>query len=142
MKQKLPWLLLGIGLFVGFVLGAISSTFFLNKIAATHLGGSAVSEGVRTILVLRQIRLGRTNEAIEHLEMQLDSVIITGAVSLEEQPSDRESRQLRTVLQGIATYRQQYPRTNGVAGVQESLDAVRKSVVPKGEKKTEKPQAP
>ena len=130
--------MLGVGLFVGFLAGAISSTFFLNKIAATHLGGSAVSDGAGTVLMLRQLRLGRTNEAIEHLEMQLDSVIITGSVSLEERPADKGSGQLRTVLQGIAMYRQQYPRTNELGGVQENLDAVLKAVVPKGEKQNEK----
>lgn len=142
MKQKLPWLLLGIGLFVGFVVGAISSTFFLNKIIASHLGGSAVSEGVGHILVLQQLRLGRTNEAIEHLEVKLDGVIITGSASMDSRPSDKESALLRTVLQGIAKYRLQYPRTNEMAGVREALDAALKSSVPRSEAKKEKRRAP
>ncbi len=142
MKQILPWLLLGVGLFVGFVVGAISSLFFLNKIAATHLGGSALSEGVGTKSVLQQLRLGRTNEAIEHLEMELDGVIITGSISMEERPSGKESGLLRTVLQGIAKYRQQYPRTNELAGVREALDDALTSVVPRSETQKEKRQAP
>ena len=127
MKPKLPWLLLGFGLFVGFVLGAISSTFFLNKIAAKHLTSGALVEGGKAYRALEEIRSGRTSNALDQLEVDLDSSILSASAILEERSGDKESASLRRFLTRIAQYRQRFPRTNESAEVQEMLDAALKS---------------
>ena len=138
MKQKLPWLLLVVGLFAGFVMGAISSTFFLNKIAAKHLSSGALVEGIRAYGMLSEIRAGRTSNAVDQLEMDLDSSVISASVILEERLGDKETASLKNLLVKVANYRQRFPRTNESTEVQEMLDAALKSATQADELQKEK----
>ncbi len=124
-------------MFVGFVVGAISSSFFLNKIAAKHLSSGALVEGIKSYSALLEIRAGRTSNAVDQLEDDLDSSVVSASVILEERLGDKETASLKRFLTKVAQYRRQYPRTNESAEFQEMVDAALKSVVPKFEKQNE-----
>lgn len=125
MKLKL---LISLAVIVAFVTGFLLGRWQARQSVDSHIGKLSMPEIRRATAdfskaagLLKAIRAGTTNEALEDLEGELDTqVLLIGAVAEATLPSERDKQWLSRI-RWLRDYRAQHPRKTEVPAIDKQV---------------------
>lgn len=109
MSKSRAVLLAFAALVVGVVVGGFVAARFYDRFMGDMAMGSSGSSASSAVVVLRHIRAGDTNRAIEALELRLDGELIALQAFLDGTPQSRRDPLYVRTLERAREYRANYP---------------------------------
>jgi hypothetical protein len=134
MRKLFPYIIAFFALILGFALGALWASNMHSFLAWYQSSTSTSTEANISVAVLRNIRSGETNKAVERLEAQLDRAVIDLADICRECPRPDTERMPFEAVARAREYRAQFPR--------KTQSAVIDSAVAKTFQMADKPNKP
>jgi hypothetical protein len=109
-----------------FILGAVgggwSVSFFYGRMTDNLISGSQAAQAITTVRTLERLRDENASEAIELLEIHLDSALIGLGATLARIPEQRWDPAHLEVIQIAKDYRAAYPRTDDSPTIAEGVE--------------------